>query len=668
MSKKQNDPDSLRVDAEMRLAHMPQAQIPDRGPEELLHELQVHHVELEMQNDELRRTQLALEESRDRYVSLFEFAPAAYLTLTREGVITEANLTAAALFGVERKKLLKRGFSGFVGTTHLDHWQRRFLHALQHEERQNCELVLRRSDDSFLHARLDCQKIKVGDTSSVRIAITDITELKQAEEELRIAAIAFESQEGIVVTDANSVILRTNRAFTRLTGYSQEEALGKTPAMLKSGRQDQAFYQQMWEALKQDHRWQGEIWNKHKDGTIYAEWLSISAVIAPDGRVSHYIGAFLDITESKRVEARALAAESQLTAMLNAIPDQLFEMGLDGRFHAYHTSRPELLAVPPETFIGMTVRDFFTPEAASTAINALHEADEKGNSMGKQLKFELPQGAMWFELSVARKSVDAGEAPRFIVLSRDITERKKLEKEIMERRNEMDELQKLHVASMTAAAIAHELNQPLLAIASYSEAALMLLRAGAPNLDKVRKAVEGSERQAHRAGQSIRELLDFLRLKEFSTEDFDLNREILDTLNAAKTEHEIQFHSILKMEQKLPPIRANRTHVQKVLLNLLRNGIEAMRDADVPQPSITVTVRTMKDESVAQITITDNGPGFRKEDAQRLFEPFFTTKAKGIGIGLATSRSLIEANEGRLWVDPQEGPGATFHLTLPFAT
>ena len=100
----------------------------------------------------------------------------------------------------------------------------------------------------------------------------------------------------------------------------------------------------------------------------------------------------------------------------------------------------------------------------------------------------------------------------------------------------------------------------------------------------------------------------------------------------------------------------------------LQNGIDAMQGNGMQLPAITVTVRTMKKESVAQVTIQDNGPGVKKEYHQRLFEPFFTTKATGIGMGLAISRSLIEGNGGRLWIDPQEGSGATFHLTLPFAT
>lgn len=132
--------------------------------------------------------------------------------------------------------------------------------------------------------------------------MTDTIKRKQAEEEQRIAAISFESQEGTVVTDANGIILRVNQAFTRLTGYSQEEAIGRTPALLSSGRYDKAFYLRIWATLKEKRYWQGEMWNKRKNGKINAEWLTISAVMSSDGNATHYIGSFSEITQNKEVE------------------------------------------------------------------------------------------------------------------------------------------------------------------------------------------------------------------------------------------------------------------------------------------------------------------------------------------------------------------------------
>jgi diguanylate cyclase (GGDEF)-like protein/PAS domain S-box-containing protein len=136
-----------------------------------------------------------------------------------------------------------------------------------------------------------------GEGDGVVITHTDITARRLGEEQLRIAAMAFESRRGIVVCDANNVIVGINPAFTALTGYSLAEVVGKTPTLFKSGRHDQAFYQRMWQALKEDHYWEGEIWNCRKNGKIYPEWIAISVVILPDGGISHYVCAYSNITE-----------------------------------------------------------------------------------------------------------------------------------------------------------------------------------------------------------------------------------------------------------------------------------------------------------------------------------------------------------------------------------
>jgi diguanylate cyclase (GGDEF)-like protein/PAS domain S-box-containing protein len=131
---------------------------------------------------------------------------------------------------------------------------------------------------------------------------TDIHDLKESEKSLRIAAIAFESQEAMIITDAKQTIFKVNQAFTRMTGYSAEEAVGNTPALLKSGNQDKQFYDKMWEALNRDKFWTGEIWNRRKNGELYPEWLNISAVTDANGQVSNYVAAFTDITVSKKLE------------------------------------------------------------------------------------------------------------------------------------------------------------------------------------------------------------------------------------------------------------------------------------------------------------------------------------------------------------------------------
>ncbi len=147
----------------------------------------------------------------------------------------------------------------------------------------------------------------------------DVTERKRAELELRIAAAAFEAQEGILITDRDECILRVNHAFTRLTGYSAEEAIGRTPALLHSGRQDAGFYRILWETVNRDKYWQGEIWNRRKDGTVYPEWLTITAVTDADGQVTHYVAVCSDLTLRKAADEKIhqLAFYDPLTRLPN---------------------------------------------------------------------------------------------------------------------------------------------------------------------------------------------------------------------------------------------------------------------------------------------------------------------------------------------------------------
>lgn len=148
---------------------------------------------------------------------------------------------------------------------------------------------------------------------------TQYEQLQRSGSELRIAAAAFDSQEAMVVTDARTVILRVNRAFTETTGYTPDEIVGQTPRVLKSGRHSADFYRAMWERIEQVGGWQGEIWDRRKNGEVYPEWLTISAVKDSNGVVTHYVGTLLDITERKKAEEqiKTMAYHDQLTGLPN---------------------------------------------------------------------------------------------------------------------------------------------------------------------------------------------------------------------------------------------------------------------------------------------------------------------------------------------------------------
>jgi diguanylate cyclase (GGDEF)-like protein/PAS domain S-box-containing protein len=312
----------LRERAEAKLASikLTNGNCVPQSADELLHELRVHQIQLEMQNEELRRLQFVLEESRDRYIDLYEFAPVGYLTLTERGIIAEINLMGATLLGLERSKLIRRRFANYITPEDRDRWYRHFLTSKQQSDKQTIELALRRTDGTTFCAYLDCLTIDVDNVSPMlRITITDITQIKLADQQLRIAAAVFESQEGIFITDNKEVILRVNHTFTQIAGYTAKEVIGKTPRLFQSGRHDVHFYRMMWDSIQRTGTWKGEIWNRRKNGEIYPEHLIITAVRDQNGFVGHYVATFDDITQSKQAadEIERLAFYDPLTNLPN---------------------------------------------------------------------------------------------------------------------------------------------------------------------------------------------------------------------------------------------------------------------------------------------------------------------------------------------------------------
>jgi diguanylate cyclase (GGDEF)-like protein/PAS domain S-box-containing protein len=235
-------------------------------------------------------------------------------------MILQANLTTARLLGIDRVTLLKQPFTRLILKEDQDIFYLLRKQLVADESAKACELRMTRPDGTQFWARIEAILVhnEIGEPV-LRIVLSDISALKQIEEELRVAAIAFESQRGMMVSNTDGIIIKVNQAFTTLTGYSAEEAIGKTPHLLSSGRHSKTFYQAMWSTLQSTGYWQGEIWNRRKNGKIYAEWLTISQVCAPDGHISHYVGTFSDITanEDAAAEIHRLAYYDPLTNLPN---------------------------------------------------------------------------------------------------------------------------------------------------------------------------------------------------------------------------------------------------------------------------------------------------------------------------------------------------------------
>jgi PAS domain S-box-containing protein len=281
-------------------------------------------VRLKRHNEPLQQTHASQEKSSDHYRDLFDFAPSGYLALNDDGVIVECNYAAANLLGVEQKKLAKKRFARFVADADKELWNWHCLLAKQSRSNRSCALSVLRDNGIPLYVQLNCTVKQTTDgLTFFLVTLNDISAFKQADEALRIAAVAFETQDGIVVTDANKVILRTNEAFKRITGYSAEDTIKQTIAIISLGQHDQNHCESTWSTVMNDGYWQGETLEKRKDGKTFPAWLTLTAVVNKEGCVSHYVCSLTDITAQKQAEKILLENRYRLENQVTTTKEEL---------------------------------------------------------------------------------------------------------------------------------------------------------------------------------------------------------------------------------------------------------------------------------------------------------------------------------------------------------
>jgi PAS domain S-box-containing protein len=274
---------------------------------------------------------------------------------------------------------------------------------------------------------------------------------------------------------------------------------------------------------------------------------------------------------------------------------------------------------------------------------------------------------VWTSTSVARAPDAAGDAPLLVVVAEDIGEQKRAEQELLRARGELAQVTRASTLGELAASIAHEVNQPLAAIAANAQAAARWLDARPADEREARAALQRIVRDATRAGDVITRIRGFLQRGEIRRAPVGLEAAVRDVLELAHAEAQnrgVALH--VEADEVLPPVLADRVQLQQVVLNLVMNGMEAIARAPDGERRVGVTLR--RDGAGAlRVQVRDTGAGLDPADGERIFQAFQTSKPDGMGMGLAISRSIVESHGGRLWVESTNGSGATFSFTLPLA-
>jgi diguanylate cyclase (GGDEF)-like protein/PAS domain S-box-containing protein len=326
----------------------------------------------------------ALRESEEKYRGLFENAGDLAYGTDLGGNFTAVSESLFRVTGYTRDELINAPISKILTPANFER-ARQMTGAKLAAEKQVTRYELEITDKAGRQIPLELVSTltyRNGVPVGVQGIGRDISERKRRETDLRIAATAFESQEPMMIADASEIIQQVNKAFTKCTGYTAEEAVGQTPRLLKSGRHDAVFYRAMWESIHGTGTWQGEIWNRRKSGEVYPIWLTISAVRGEDGNVTHYVGAHLDITERKVAEEKIqqLAFHDSLTRLPNRL------LMLDRLQHALASNTRSgrggaLLFIDLDNFktlndtLGHVIGDLLLQQVAERLVSCVREGD-----------------------------------------------------------------------------------------------------------------------------------------------------------------------------------------------------------------------------------------------------------------------------------------------------
>jgi len=297
---------------------------------------------------------------------------------------------------------------------------------------------------------------------------------------------------------------------------------------------------------------------------------------------------------------------------------------------------------------------------------AAHLVDDRPDYHA-EYRVVLPSGRLRWVSHQGRVELDARRRPvRTRGVSIDITSRKHAEQEMLRLQQEIAHVGRVSVMGQLASALAHEINQPLGAILRNAEAAALFMQDPSPDLAEISAIVEDIRKDDQRAGAVIDRMRALLRHQQVEMVPVDVGQMLGDVSTLLRPDaaaRHVKFS--LDVPEGLPAVRGDRVQLQQVLLNLVINGMDALEGVASEDASVSVTARLETAGAAVEISVRDTGRGLPADQLDRIFEPFFTTKAKGIGMGLSISRSIIDTHSGRLWAENNVDGGATFRFTLP---
>jgi two-component system sensor kinase FixL len=480
----------------------------------------------------------------------------------------------------------------------------------------------------------------------------------------RLQAVVDNAHDAIITIDAHGQIETFNKAAARIFAYDPDEVLGRNVNMLMPSpyrkSHDGYLHNYLTTGIAKIIGTGREVEARRRDGSVFPIDLSIAEMNVGGRR--GFIGVIRDISLRKQAEVE----RNHLAAIVQSTTDAVIGKNLAGFITSWNNGAERIYGYTPAEAVGQPI-SILTPPELQDEIPRLIGRIRQGEVIANYQTMRVAKGGRRLDMSITLSPIrdQAGEIIGVSTIARDVTDLKQAQDRIHEITAEMIHMSRLTAMGQLSSSLAHELNQPLTAVANYAEAARQLLAASPNPPPRVGEFLEKVAGQAERAGQIIRRLRGFVEKGSIERAEASLGEMVKEaTALAAIGTAADGIQLTYDLASDLPPVEIDKVQIQQVVVNLVRNAIEVLRGAD----RRLLAIRTARAGGFQEVTVADSGPGIAPEIADQLFKPFVTTKSDGMGIGLSICQSIIEAHGGRIWTEPNPGGGAIFKFVVPQGT
>ncbi|HEV2558150.1 MAG TPA: PAS domain S-box protein [Microvirga sp.] len=473
---------------------------------------------------------------------------------------------------------------------------------------------------------------------------------------------------GLIVLNREGRIASWNRGAQHLGGWSEEEIVGRPVADLYSSEDVAAAKpEQDLAAALETGRHESQGMHLRKDGSRFAATVTVTPLRGDAGDVQGFVMVVRDTTERLASDEALRAREAHLRSILETIPDAMIVIDEQARIQSFSTTAVRQFGYAPDEVVGSNI-SMLMPEPYRSAHDGymhryLGTGERRIIGIGRVVVGQRKDGST-FPMELAVGEMHSGGMRYFTGFIRDLTDRQKTETRLQELQSELVHMSRFTALGEMASTLAHEINQPLTAIANYLKGCRRILqRMEGDEVPMLRDAVGKAADQALRAGDVIRHLREFVARGESERHIENLPKLVEEASALALVgAKEKGVRVIFRLDPNAPLVLADRIQVQQVLLNLIRNAIEAMQDA--PHRELIVGTKAEAKDGMVAVTVADTGTGIAPEIAEQLFQPFVTTKKHGMGVGLSICRTIVEAHGGKISAMSEPGLGTTFTFTL----